>query len=773
MICSTLLAVVLTSTNQAPTGRDFYESFVNAISVARGFGIVDMRQGYFSTNAGGNLVRWRVGPATEGTFEFDYSGGKVQTASLKFNKPVHVWLVGSTGISGGITELSYNNLGRIESWKIKWDNTTDPSTIDPNKLPQLLTNLELDRDVANAFLGAPLKSASKAQPLKENGQRIGSPINIFTRLQIIKRSATQPALEVQLDSDVPLRFFDQAKSRLALTVGGGSTVILDDSQYFVDTRYAEGSIQEIDLKVTDGQIETEGAKFKFSPGSEIKLRKVTFEHSRDRSLFESKFGSLTANLQLGSSIELAKSDNAPSLFLGFNDGTTISIGQFSILQDDKEGSRFEIHAGSARSSRLNVRSGRLDFGANNLVNIDSALLTLDKLSAVWGTSQKPYVSAVFDTGYVALGTGSYTFEPGSTVAIESGEFQSSDFSFDSGRNPRFRAKLEKALINFAPNTRLQMGPDGMTLGLDQGSMLSSDDLYISDRSSHLSGKVRLTAKLTEFRSSPTSIFSLSGGSIYLPLQISETGRVTTPFVESNGQIQYQNSDRFTILNAKFIAKGVPYTVAGVLNFRDGIIYVPTPSGAKVTATVGGRIDQFNADIPIPPGNEDVPNVSSEKWYPVVFNVSSGSRLIPETNFEFNGGSVIGSLDLSGDYTVTLPAATVFSGKVLLVSDVNLYTIASSHLLKLNANVQFGEGSGLGSLNILRVETPNGLNRGQAWDRDSDFLANILAGLLGSIVNPGLAIPAGVIGGDMANDKIDQLIQTAIYRQVHRPRQIRF
>src|SRR5258708_18971272 len=92
------------------SATNFYRRLTEAISDLETHAIVFFNGGVWQTKsqAAGGAVHWRIEDDTRADVHVQYVNHAPDSAEIKFNKPIHIWLPISGGVSFAITDLKYD-----------------------------------------------------------------------------------------------------------------------------------------------------------------------------------------------------------------------------------------------------------------------------------------------------------------------------------------------------------------------------------------------------------------------------------------------------------------------------------------------------------------------------------------------------------------------------------------------------------------------------------------------------------------------------------------
>ncbi len=320
----------------------FYQSLGGTVQDAQGNAIFTITGGLWRTRLAARTVLWEVENNTDIQTKISYKSGGLESAIVKFQPAVHVWLVAegnSPGISGRLDTLAYDFAGRVVDWKFTPDNLHGP--IGAGGAPGLQRHLEFARDPRDFMNALPFASSGHSQYCTGTNANTCTVVRpMVTRLRIVS-DGDFPGLRVALKDGATLWLSKQGNGQFSnfITVHAPTGLLLNNVDFDVQARTVHGVVEQLVANVNAGQLTTASALLVLTAGSSLSFANIRFSNEDSPAVIDAQDGSSTGSLGTGTLIALsAGHDNASQL--------AIRSAQVNLV-----GARVEINEGCSRGCR--------------------------------------------------------------------------------------------------------------------------------------------------------------------------------------------------------------------------------------------------------------------------------------------------------------------------------------------------------------------------------------------------------------------------------------
>lgn len=570
-----------------PSPVEFYQSLAAGVNKAEGTALLDLVAGNYKTRVNSSLLKWNIEPGTTALIRFNYDGDVLTdrspdtpggdprpAARVEFqHHRVHVWLLGSQDVSGGLKWIEYDSFGHVMNWDIQWDNA-DPSTHNPSNIPKVQRQLEMFRTPNDMFTGRVIKTMNSATPVNDAGNATANLRSMVSRISFLKESPSDPGLLIGFREGANIYFSKSAEGSVPkydnwVTLSAPSTLTFSELTYDLDEQSLNGKLENLDFHIRQGHISSGDITARLGSGSSLKFDNVDFSReSNGTATVDARFGTLTASFMKGSNIALALGTDNPSSIV-MDDGTTVRLQALKLDIDDKHSTVLSVGNGSEID--MKVFSGKLAVGKNGSVQIQNGEFNID-LQGTWNSeTRRPDVSGIVSLLNVNIGMGSIPINETSTLNITSGHIGAATDStntllFNSNQQPALTGKFNNVLFDIGENTLIGV-PNGFVLTTGTGGQVTSNDpqypLQLVKGRPLPIGRYVLKLPFQRFSDSQNSTMSLFDGRLVCPLENNLDGSVTSQFrkkpetapdgstamvldLASNGEPQVEEQAKITV-----------------------------------------------------------------------------------------------------------------------------------------------------------------------------------------------------------------------------------
>jgi hypothetical protein len=350
---------------------NLYRRFAEAVTDLNGHAILYFNSGVWVTKSltAGGSVRWRIDDGTTGDLKVIYTNRALISAELKFNKPIHIWLPVNGGVSFSVQNLQYDQNGLLVNDDRRPDNPRSnhyQGSARTDRIFQIETTPDL---MMKGELFSNIDSISQCDANNQNCSQQDTSLVYEVELKSV---ADSPGLSVVLGpppgpgapnmTPLPISLPGlRNSSPNYLDLQAGSSAVISSLRYFVDEHYLNVQLQNLTLRLVDGQVGTGDLSLALTSGSQLTLQKLSFTHDHSAPLTNEVHmdeGYLGAGIGAGSQIQLSKATpgNADAeSYLVTRDGSSVELKGLSISQSDTKGT--VIIWNNESKEKLFVQSG--------------------------------------------------------------------------------------------------------------------------------------------------------------------------------------------------------------------------------------------------------------------------------------------------------------------------------------------------------------------------------------------------------------------------------
>ena len=320
-----------------------------------------------------------------------------------------------------------------------------------------------------------------------------------------------------------------------LDLQAGSSVVIYSLKYFVDEHYLDVNLQNLTLRLADGQISTGDLSLSMTSGSVFTLQNVSFTHDQSApatNQIKMDDGYLVAGIGSGSRIQISKASpgNADTeSYLVTRDGSSVELKGIAIAQSDTGGT--VVNWNNQSKQTLYVQSGVLNIGNGAFINLASSSVVMN-LAGAWKLGKAPAVSATDVLIDASVSGAQLPINTASVLRLGSGHFHGDHLSIDSTTKPIVRGTVNVFDVVILPQTTIAF-PGAIKLVTDADSHFSLDPsspaLQFGVASNFPVGRYLLDAHFSVFdNGSAAKNFELQNGRAILPTETLADGTIQTP-----------------------------------------------------------------------------------------------------------------------------------------------------------------------------------------------------------------------------------------------------
>lgn len=533
---STELGKRSTPASNSPT--HFYRRLAEAITDLEGHATLYFNPGVWETRSvAAGTVQWRIADGTTADILVKYRNRALESASITFDKPIHVWFPVMNGVSFSITTLKYNQNGDIVDDDRKPDNEHSSHFAGSARLNRIFSISTSPEGLLKGQLLTNIDSLLSCDTNNKNCKATPSPMIYEVAL---RRTPQSPAFLVAIGplaggpSEVTLPLARSGGAPNYLALSAGSSLALDDVEYYVDEHYLHGTLSKLDLQLSGGQISTGDLSLLIASGSHFKTENLNFTHdgATGQNVVDADHAYLEAGLGAASRIQIATaSASQPDVesFVTLKNGSLVKLRDVTFRQDDKSSTTTVTWSNSSRQD-LNILTGRLNLGNGSFINLGNTTLGMN-LSGTWEAGHSPQVSATDVQLDAQLTGGELSINTASVLRLGPGQLVGDHLSFDSTTRPVLRGTFTQFTFEILAKTTVAF-PGAITLVTRSGGSFSLDPagtgLKLGTANAYPVGRYLLSLPFSAFDNSGSKIFELQDGSASLPVESLADGTIQNP-----------------------------------------------------------------------------------------------------------------------------------------------------------------------------------------------------------------------------------------------------
>lgn len=762
---------------QQDSANKFYNSLISGIDKVKGTVQVFTTAGRYRTSYLGNTVIWNFNSDTKITTNFNYSSGVMQSDEssgkfiIEFVPPINAYIPNTISIK--VKKVTYSLDGTVENAEVSCDNPSNPALCTPSGVDTVEQHLEIKRQPKDLLGGHLFKALDTAEPCNgtatnmcpgANGQR--KPV--ITRVRLLKVDNENPGLFATFKPNTIIRFSEQNTSGTTfnnfIELRTPSYIRFGDVDYQVLTKTINGELVSGELNIKDGSIKSRDINLALKDGSFITLNNVVFERDdQGRTRVNNEFGSLEANIGLGSSLHLTRNQNTGNMVFGTGSGATLRNVN---LQIDEQRST-TVSVGNGSEIRLNVDDGRIPFGERSFVQMHNGTVIANLTTGKWESGKKPDVAGSFTKLEIFLGGGEVIANPSTTLKVNGGQIKAYDLNFNS-EDPLF-IRGEFKTVKFVVN-------EGSTIGIPNGIKVLTKgvgEFVADDAASPMNllpgqkfpvGRFIMTVPFLTFTNSSTPTVILSNGKIILPLEHKPDGSIT------NIPNQF-----ITLDEANATVKNDDISVSAKVSLTEGTLTMPANQTPNMEAKWSAIVEP-GLSMSLTTPSRRPQNNEGKTEFKVKFNVKTLNpiRIPATTKIIFNGNAVrMDEVTQDINYQVEIPAG---GGEhqdgedpdSVETNNSNMQEVASKsegtcpaccrwHFYLKPGTYTFNAklGINIDSNGLHLAIRENKTNDEVHWDKQGCDIA--AAALCTLILGPTTCVGGILVGNALVNNRIDTLI----------------
>lgn len=775
-----------------PSPIEFYQGIAAAIEKAQGHVVMDMNGGKYESKVSGTTLRWNVASGTTMEIDFHYENQSLRSSTVVFTPAIHVWLLGSSGFSGKIRRVSYDSNGNITDADIEYDNLASLSP--PGNTFGLNRHLELKTRAEDFFIGKPMEQAARIKGCDGNYKNC-KPRDIVNRIRFLQ-SEQNPALLVTLKEGATI-YFSKARPDTKATynnfvkLNSGSGFKFLDLTYELEGGYLRGALEGFRVSVRSGEISAGDLSFNLRDGSVLELNQIKFERdpAAGTAIIEGKYGGMSASVGRGSAIALSLGTANPSTLV-LDDGSAVELYGLRYEIDDRRNTRLEVGNGSKIA--LNLFGGRLAFGPNSYVSLQSGQLNA-KFSGVWESGSRPDVSGIIETLDVQISSGELDLNNASRVRLSSGHIRAEaapgipGLAINSLHTPLITGQFKAVTFQIAEDSTFRL-PGSMTMVTQASGSLTSNEvnspLRLEAGHNYPLGRFILNLPFKKLSNASQASLALTNGEITLPLENHRDGSIKNipdRFVEFSGTMNVIAPDGGMVSAPISVTEGVVEIVPGLRQIFKGVwtadllvgygFDVDTPFIKDLDTDGDGEL---NADARIFPLHLRVSLAEALRIrnVPIVFDgniVKTAVNLNPTLFVQIKKGG--GEYKDGDDPNKGTQGGDGFADwqevfrDDYLTSTVHLYVEPKTYTFKSKLAIDFGS-TGL-EISLKEIATDESIS----WTKDGGdlgFVGAVLGGVISFCLtgNPLPGIALGGILGNTVEDRLEGIINVRMAERIH-------
>jgi hypothetical protein len=773
----------------ASSVKQFYSTMVSGIKSLKANVLLNLTAGSLKTKVTGQTILWRIDEGTVLNVTVDYETGVLQSASIRVSPPLHVWVMGNKGFSASLDSITYNGAGDPNP-HFTLDNVP---TYDPNKIEFVKRALRLGRAPSDLLTGQPFRLMGPATKCDAAGNNCGDNIPFITEVRLETENDATPGFSAVFSENATLRFSTKGASLTTfdnvIVVRDGSSVLISQLDYFVDDRSVFGVLDNFDVTVNSGVLNTKDMALTLSPGSRLQFSHVQFQKSGASSSIDAQSGQLAASVGRGSRINLQTTGNTSNLVL--DDGSQLNLLGFGVSVDDQRHTAFYLGGGS--NLRVKVASARFGIGKSDFFSLSTGDVAA-QLQGAWDSSSVDGVSSTLGISSLQaqLDGGELDVNESSHLKLASGAIQSDGLELKSFSLSGLTGAFKRFDAQLAEDSRFGL-PGSVQITTAAGASLSaadpSDMLTFDPGAPYPHGHLTVALPFKRLTDSEVPNFSLRDGRADFTIARAADGSLSG----QNGAIRGT-----AVLQAMNLTQTVHFDMYSLAVNR------PVGKGTTVTGKVKGSIDPGLSLTVTSDPIFHTPDHDNQRIYPITASFTIPAVIpIPEANVSFANGRLNlsvpdgGPIVLTPAINVTIPPGRgehqqpddrddtadgthgpdedhhrqeVFTDTFALGCRTHIYAIADTY--SVSGKLEFLVQNGVVTLTISQFQP----DRNLAFDRDGCSVEEFL-GVLGAVVGTVFGGPAGtVIGGIVGlsegsslDQKINALIENGIVKALYNTR----